>query len=207
MVQPSKALYGASMLFQKKQDGSLQKCVDYQALNKVTIKNKYPISLAAELFDRFSKAEYFTKLDLRFGYWQGRMAEGDEAKTTCVTRYGSFEFLAKPIRLTNALMTFCNLMNDVLFGFLDSFVVVYFDNIVIYSPTLDDHLVHLEKVLLPRFGKLLQKIHQGLFQGSMSTHESIEEREEVEVGMGCKVPSYLPKTQECDHLRVGFEIA
>ena len=75
-----------------------------------------------------------------------RVAEGDEAKTTCVTRYGSFEFLVMPFRLTNAPMTFCNLMNDVLFDFLDSFMVVYLDDIVIYNPTLEDHLVHLEKV-------------------------------------------------------------
>ena len=122
-------------------------CVDYRALNKVTIKNKYPIPLAAELFDRLSKAEYFTKLDLRSGYWQVRVAEGDEAKTTCVTRYGSFEFLVMPFCLTNAPATFCNLMNDVLFDFLDSFVVVYLDDIVIYSPTLEDHVVHLEMVL------------------------------------------------------------
>ena len=75
------------------------------------------------------------------------MAEGDEAKTTYVTRYGSIEFLVMPFRLTNAPATFCNLMNDVLFDFLDSFVGVYLDNIVIYNPTLEVHLVHLEKVL------------------------------------------------------------
>ena len=140
------------MLFQKKQDGMLRMCVDYRALNKVTIKNKYPIPLAAELFDQLCKAEYFTKLDLRSGYWQVRVAEGDEAKTTCVTRYGSFEFLVMSFGLTNAPATFCNLMNDVLFDFLDSFVVVYLDDIVIYSPTLEDHVVHLKKV----FDKLRQ---------------------------------------------------
>ena len=93
LVQPSKAPYWAPVLFQKKQDGSLRMCVDYRALNKVTIKNKYPIPFAVDLFDRLNKAEYFTKLDLRSGYWQVRVAEGDEAKTTCVTRYRSFEFL------------------------------------------------------------------------------------------------------------------
>ena len=146
LVQPSKKPYGAPMLFQKKQDRSLRMCVDYLALNKVTINNKYPIPMATKLFDRLSKVEYFTKLDLRSGYWQMRVAKGDEAKTTCVTRYESFEFLVMPFRLTNAPATFCNLLNDVLFNFLDSFVVVYLDNIVIYSPTLEDHLVHLEKV-------------------------------------------------------------
>ena len=76
-----------------------------------------------------------------------RVDEGDEAKTTCVARYGSFELLVMPFGLTNASATFCNLMNDVLFDFLDSFVVVYLDDIVICSPTLEDHVVHLEKVL------------------------------------------------------------
>ena len=80
LVQPSKASYGAPMLFQKKQDGTLRMCVDYRALNKVTINNKYTIPLAAELLNRFSKAEYLTKLDLRSGYWQVRVDEGDEDK-------------------------------------------------------------------------------------------------------------------------------
>ena len=121
-------------------------CVNYRALNKVTIKNKYPIPLAVELFDRLGKVEYFTKPNLQSEYWRVSVAKGDEAKTTCVTRYGSFKFLVMPFELTNAPATFCNLMNDVLFDFVDSFVVVYLDDIVIYNPTLEDHLVHLEKV-------------------------------------------------------------
>ena len=94
--------------------------VDYKALNKVTIKNKYPIPLAAELFDRLSNASYFTKLDLRSGYWQVRIAVGDEGETTCVTQYGLNEFLVMPFELTNAPTTFCNLMNDVLFDYFDA---------------------------------------------------------------------------------------
>ena len=121
-------------------------CVDSRALNKVTIKNKYPIPLAVELFDRLAKARYFTKLNLRLGYWQVRIAEGDEAKTTCVTRYGSYEFLVMLFGLINALATFCNLMNDVLFDYLDAFVVVYLDDIVVYSQTLSEHEMHLKKV-------------------------------------------------------------
>ena len=87
------------------------------------IKNKYSIPLAVELYDRLSKSKYLTKLDLRFGYWQLRLAKGDEARITCVTRYVSFEFLVMPFGLTNVPATFCNLMNDVLFDFLDSFLV------------------------------------------------------------------------------------
>lgn len=146
-VQPSKAPYGAPVLFQKKQDGSMRMCVDYRALNKVTVKNKYPIPLVADLFDQLSKATYFTKLDLRSGYWQVRIAEGDEGKTTCVTPYGSYEFLVMPFGLTNAPATFCNIMNDVFYEYIDRFVVVYLDDIVVYSKTLDDHLIHLRRVL------------------------------------------------------------
>ncbi|KAL0368286.1 UNVERIFIED_CONTAM: Transposon Tf2-12 polyprotein [Sesamum calycinum] len=146
LVQPSKAPYGSPVLFQRKQDGSMRMCVDYRALNKVTIKNKYPIPNAIDLFDKLTKAKYYTKIDLRSGYWQVRVARGDEPKTTCVTRYGSFEFLVMPFGLTNAPATFCNLMNDVLYEYLDRFVVVYLDDIVIYSETLNEHVKHLRAV-------------------------------------------------------------
>ncbi|KAJ7968029.1 Retrotransposon protein, putative, Ty3-gypsy subclass [Quillaja saponaria] len=145
-IRPSKAPFGAPVLFQKKQDGSLRMCVDYRALNKVTVRNSYPIPLIADLFDQLSGAKYFTKLDLRFGYYQVRIAEGDEPKTTCVTRYGVFEFLVMPFGLTNAPATFCTLMNQVFRGYLDKFVVVYLDDIVIYSSTLEDHKQHLQLV-------------------------------------------------------------
>ena len=92
-IRPSKAPYGAPVLFQRKQDGTLRMRVDYRALNKVTIKKNLSPSIA-DLFDRLSKARYFRKLDLRSGYWQVRIAEGDEGKTTCVTRYGMRSALA-----------------------------------------------------------------------------------------------------------------
>ena len=112
-IQPSKAPYGAPVLFQKKHDGSLRMCIDYRALNKVAVKNKYPIPLIADLFDQLGRARYFTKLDLRSGYYQVRIAEGDEPKTTCVTRYDSYEFLVMPFGLTNAPTMFCTLMNKI----------------------------------------------------------------------------------------------
>ena len=125
----------------------MQLCIDYQALNKVTVKNRYPIPLIADLFDQLGQAKYFSKLDLRSGYHQVRIAEGDEPKTTCVTRYGAFEFLVMPFGLTNAPATFCTLMNNILQPFLDKFVVVYLDDIVIYSNTLEEHVEHLKSVL------------------------------------------------------------
>ena len=89
------------------------------------MRNHYPIPLVADLFDQLQGAIYFTKLDLRSGYHQVQVAEGDEQKTTCVTRYGAFEWLVMPFGLTNALATFCTLMNHVFHEYLDKFVVVY----------------------------------------------------------------------------------
>ncbi|KAE8719061.1 cytochrome P450 78A7-like [Hibiscus syriacus] len=118
--------YGAPVLFQKKHDGSLRMYIDYRALNKLTVKNKYPIPLIADLFDQLGGARWFTKLDLRSGYYQVRIAEGDEPKTTCVTRYDSYEYLVMPFGLTNAPATFCTLMNK----------------------TLEEHVEHLRQVFL-----------------------------------------------------------
>ncbi|KAE8674458.1 hypothetical protein F3Y22_tig00111754pilonHSYRG00072 [Hibiscus syriacus] len=145
-IRPSKSPYGVLMLFQKKHDGSLRMCIDYRALKKLTVKNKYPIPLIADLFDQFGGARWFTKLDLRSDYYQVRIAEGDEPKTACVTRYGSYEYLVMPFGLTNAPTTFCTLMNKVLQPFLDHFVVVYLDDIVVYSNTLEEHIEHLRRV-------------------------------------------------------------
>ena len=107
-ICPSKFLYGALVLFQKKYDGSLRLCIDYLALNKITIKNKYPIPPINDLFDQLGDARYFTKLDLRSGYYQVRVAEGDEPEMACVTRYSLYEFLVMPFDLTNAQATFCD---------------------------------------------------------------------------------------------------
>lgn len=106
-------------------------------MNKITIKNKYPVPNTYNLFDCLVCAKYYTKVDLRSGYWQVRIAEGDEEKTTVVTHYGSFEFLVMPFGLTNAHVTFCNLMNDVLYDYLDKFFVVYLDDIVIFFESMD----------------------------------------------------------------------
>ncbi|TMW84041.1 hypothetical protein EJD97_000169, partial [Solanum chilense] len=147
LIQPSKASYGAPILLQNKQDETMRMCVDYRALNKETVSNKYPIPLVQDLMDMLIKVCWFTKLDLRACYWQVRIAEGDELKTTYVTRYGSYEYLVMPFGLTNASATFCNLLNNVLFDYLDDFVVVYLDDIVIYNRTLDECVNHLSMML------------------------------------------------------------
>ena len=137
-MRPAKAPYGAPVLFQKKNDGSMRLCIDYHALNKITVRNRYPLPIINDLFDRLHGAKYFSKLDLRSGYYQVRIAKGDEPKTTCVTRYGAFEFLVMPFGLTNAPATFCTLMNQVFHEYLNKFVVVYLDDIVVYNSTLEE---------------------------------------------------------------------
>jgi len=143
-IRPSRSPYGAPVLFQrKKYSNELGMCCDYRALNKQTVRNRYPLPLAVDCFDKLVKARVFSKLDLRHGYYQVRIAEGDEKKTAIVTRYGSFEFLVMPFGLCNAPGTFGTLMNDVLRPYLDSFVVVYLDDIVVYSDNMEDHKKHL----------------------------------------------------------------
>ncbi|XP_016647203.1 PREDICTED: RNA-directed DNA polymerase homolog [Prunus mume] len=114
--------------------------MDYRALNKATVKNKYHVPNTADLFDRLSKATYFTTLDLHSGYWQVRIVEGDKPKTACVTKYGSYEFLVMLFGLTNSPATFYNLMNDILYEYLDWFVMVYLNDIVVYSDSLKSYL-------------------------------------------------------------------
>ena len=113
-IRPSKAPYGAPVLFQKKKDGSMRLCIDYRALNKITIRNKYQIPLIADLFDCLGEAKYFTKMDLRKGYYLVCIAERDEPMTACMTRYGAYEWLMMPFGITNAPTTFCVLINEIL---------------------------------------------------------------------------------------------
>jgi hypothetical protein len=145
-IKPRKSPYGAPVLFVHKKDGTLRMCVDYRALNKATVKNQYPLPRINDLFDRLSGAKVFSRIDLRSGYYQIRIAEGEEKKTACRTRYGSYELLVMPFGLTNALATFGTLMNDIFREWLDDFVVVYIDVILIYDSSLEEHVEHLRKV-------------------------------------------------------------
>jgi hypothetical protein len=147
-IRPSKSPFGAPILFVKKKDGTMRMCVDYRALNNITVKNSYPLPLVDELFDRLQGARHFSKIDLRSGYHQIRIAAEDVPKTAFRTRYGHFEFLVLPFGLTNAPATFMHLMHQAFRPFLDSFVIVFLDDILIYSKTLDEHVIHVRKVLV-----------------------------------------------------------
>jgi hypothetical protein len=178
-IKPSKSPYGAPVLFVHKKDGTLRMCVYYRALNKATVKNRYPLLRIDDLFDRLSRAKVFSRIDLRSGYYQIWIAEGDEEKTACCTRYGSYEFLVMPFGLTNAPTTFCTLMNDIFREWLDDFVVVYIDDILIYSGSLEEHAEHLRKVFQRlRENKLyakLEKCEFGVTEVDFLGHRIIQE--------------------------------
>ena len=145
-IRQSKSPYGALVLFVDKKDGKLRLCVDYGVLNKVTMKNSYPLPRIDDLFDRLAGAKYFNRINLRSGYHQIQIAQGDEEKTACRTHYGSFEFLVMPFGLCNAPATFTTLMNNIFYEDLDDFVIIYIDDILVYSKTAEEHAEHLKKV-------------------------------------------------------------
>ncbi|GJU19154.1 putative reverse transcriptase domain-containing protein [Tanacetum coccineum] len=146
-IRPSSSPWGAPVLFVKKKDGAFWMCIDYRELNKLTVKNRYPLPRIDDLFDQLQGSSVYSKIDLRSGYHQLRVQEEDILKTAFRTRYGHYEFQVMPFGLTNAPTVFMDLMNRVYKPYLDKFVIVFIDDILIYSKSKQEHEEHLKLIL------------------------------------------------------------
>ncbi|GKA48985.1 putative reverse transcriptase domain-containing protein [Tanacetum coccineum] len=151
-IRPSSSPWGAPVLFVKKKDGSFRMCIDYHELNKLTVKNRYPLSRIDDLFDQLQGSRVYSKIDLRSGYHQLRVREEDIPKIAFRTRYGHYQFQVIPFGLTNAPVVFIDLMNRVCKPYLDRFVIVFIDDILIYFKSRKEHEGYLKLIL-----KLLKK--------------------------------------------------
>ncbi|GAB5504825.1 MAG: hypothetical protein Pyrs2KO_34800 [Pyruvatibacter sp.] len=146
-IEPSQSPFGAPILFVPKKDGGLRMCLDYRWLNKKTIKNRYPLPLPEEMIDRVHGAKYFTKIDLRSGYWQMPLREEDRPKTAFRSRFGHYQFKVLSFGLTNAPAQYMNMVNDIFKDMLDIFVLIFIDDLLIYSKSISEHVEHLAAVL------------------------------------------------------------
>ncbi len=200
-IKPNKLPYGALVRFVHKKDGTLRMCVDHRAFNKVTVKNRYPLPRIDNIFNRLSRAKVFSRIDLRLGYYEIWVAKGDEEKTACRTRYGSYKFLVMPFELTNAPATFCILMNDIFREWLDDFVVVYIDDILIYRGSLEEHVEHFRKVfqrlrenkLYVKFEKCKFRVTEVDFFGHRITQEGLKmDNHKVKAILDWEPPKSVP---------------
>src|SRR3954468_23498390 len=146
-ICPSSSAWGAPSLFVKKSDGTNRLVQDYRPINQATIKNKYPLPQINDLYDQLARSKVFSKIDLRLGYHQIRVRDEDIPKTVFITRYGSYEYTVMSFGLTNAPATFSRFMNYIFMEYLNKFVVVYLDDILIYSKTDAEHANHLRLIL------------------------------------------------------------
>jgi hypothetical protein len=163
-IRPSVSPWGDPVLFMKKKDGTLRLCIDFRQLNKVIVKNKYPLPRIDDFFDQLKDAKIFSKIDLKSGYHRVRIKEEYISKTTFRTRYGHYEFTVVPFGLSNAPVVFMCLMNGVFQEYLEKSVIVFLDDILVYSKSEEEHEHHLRMVLqVLREHQLYAKLSKCLF--------------------------------------------
>nr|GEW11846.1 putative reverse transcriptase domain-containing protein [Tanacetum cinerariifolium] len=192
-IRPSMSPWGAPVLFVKKKDGSMRLCIEYRELNKITVRNRYPLPRIDDLFDQLQGAMHFSKIDLRSGYHQLRVKEQDISKTAFRTCYGHYKFLVMPFCLTNAPAVFMDLMNRVFHEFLDKFVIVFIDDILVFSKSKEEHEDHLRTVL--------QTLRQEKLKDSVeNVKKYIDEIETINIELEHIIKTRVQSKEQCDSL-------
>ncbi|GJS76009.1 putative reverse transcriptase domain-containing protein [Tanacetum coccineum] len=216
-IRPSSSPWGAPVLFVKKKDGSFRMCIDYRELNKLMVKNRYPLPRIDDLFDQLQGSSVYSKIDLRSGYHQLRVRKEDIPKTAFRTRYGHYEFQVMLFGLTNAPAVFMDLMNRVCKPYLDKFMIVFIDDILIYSKNKQEHEEHLKQILellkkeelYAKFSKYEFWISKVLFLGHMIDSKGIHV-DPAKIEKLCSAPILtVPEGSKdfiayCDTLRKGL---
>jgi len=204
-IRPSTLPWGCPAIFVKKKDNTLRLCVDYRPLNAVTIKNKYPLPRIDLLFDQLAGAKVFSKIDLKSGYHQIKIKPEDIPKTTFSTRYGLYEYLVMSFGLTNAPAHFMYLMNSVFMPELDKFVVVFIDDILVFSKNEEEHAKHLrivlqrlrEHQLYAKFSKCEFWLKKVPFLGHVLSEKGIEvDPEKVKDILNWKTPTTVHEVRQ-----------
>ncbi|GJQ93745.1 putative reverse transcriptase domain-containing protein [Tanacetum coccineum] len=183
-IRPSTSPWGDPVLFVKKKDGSFRMCIDYRELNKLTVKNRYPLPKIDDLFDQLQGSSVYSKIDLRSGYHQLRVRDEDIPKTSFRTRYEHYEFQVMPFGLTNAPAVFIDPMNRVCKPYLDKFVIVFIDDILIYSHNKEEH-----DASYPRSGAVLVKKKEGIHmhpEQLKPKRRKLVPLHDLELGAGCR---------------------
>ena len=209
-ICPSQSPYGALVLFVPKKNGRWRMCIDYRALNRQTIKDRYPLPRIDTLLDRLGSTKVFTKLDLALGYHQISMDEGSIYRTAFTTSLGQWEFLVMPFGLCNAPVTFQRLMNKVFAVEINQFILVYLEDILVFSKSVEEHWEHL-KIALEwlREAKLFGRIHKCEFLKTRVDYLSYEVSEQGIHASPKKVKAVLnwPKPQTVHDVRSFFGLA